>query len=1065
MPSKNRNKKRNKRRRLAASADIHHEVAASESSYHSPLMYSSRESTASSCKSVANSVATPSSHIYSSTLSSPTLPSGMYSRTETGCSVDVGKNKKSLMADIINNKSSEECSTKCTTMSDGHLLDAINSESSCEAVALLIMRMSSFTFSQEGLNQALISACRRGHKLLVQTLVRVGANIEHRDENGNTPLLICAEHGFTGIVQFLVSKNADVKAWNSTGNTALILSVHPSGSTDLTRFLLEQQNVDIHHENQDGHTALTRATRFMDVDTMRLLLEKSMVRKTDRGCRTVYGIEYGDNPFFSNSAQIIKQEVISAKVGLKNVYTILKQHLITRISPIELAIKVSDTKSLDIFLDCQFSSSSDKKRYIDSALMYIFSKSRYSSEQTFSLGQISIIQKLLQHGADVNQDYGNLVSLVVEAGNFQLVELMCTHGAALQRHRYSGDKDPLCIAARKGRQDLIELLLKNQADMNGYDFSESALDYALRNDHTECAKLLIQHGAKMDVTSALRSAVEHQKPVYMRFLFENYKHEIIDCFSKTTVARKLLILAAEKENSEIIGLILDAGIDVNDADSYGQTPLMASKNRAVAEFLIQRGADVNHIIEGRNGNETPLSHMINRNCKSASTVELCKVLIDNGASVNCRDGDGKTPLMMAASNGCVNMLQMLLNNGTDVSDKDNKGNTALLHAVTDQCFENVSCLIDFTRDKKNVINIQNNEGLTPLIVSVKKGNVVIMKKLIENGADVNIKDNNENAALHHLLIVCPYDKEEILTFLLKAGSQVNCQNKDGLSPLMLAAKKSNSSLMSKLLDAGAEVNAVSKNNNSQTAMSFLPGISYLEKENILCIESLLHRDADSSYLSQEYLPRLIIQNHINVIPKLIQHGLGPADVKAKKLPLVCTRFGVPVTLSPLSVALLHGNISLAQYFVDILFLTSSDLFMFANNKDMEHLLKEEDQEKSINFLQELSSQPMSLVKLSLVTVSAAVGSSPGREARVDSLPLPQMMKDRLRFKSMNGEDLILLKLHPELDDITITTNNGLLVSLLRDQFEIFRYVDSDDDDDYFVYASDSDDDSFYFDSD
>lgn len=123
-------------------------------------------------------------------------------------------------------------------------------------------------------------------------------------------------------------------------------------------------------------------------------------------------------------------------------------------------------------------------------------------------------------------------------------------------------------------------------------------------------------------------------------------------------------------------------------------------------------------------------------------------------------------------------------------------------------------------------------------------------------------------------------------------------------------------------------------------MSFLPDRSYLENEDLLCIHMLLPRNASLFYLNYEYgLSRFINQNQIDVIPKLIQHGVGPADVRANKIPWRVTRLGLPITLSQHSVTLLHGNISLAQYFVDNLFLTSSDLLMFASNKATEHLLK------------------------------------------------------------------------------------------------------------------------------
>ncbi|BFZ21689.1 hypothetical protein BsWGS_24728 [Bradybaena similaris] len=1056
------NKKGIKRRRLAAPAEVSHEVDASNSLQHPRLLDNSGDSGHSPKMTMAaKRELTPSPP-------SPTgsLSAGRDNGLEVSYSADAGKNRTTHMTDIMLGESSHDV-IKCCKTEDEHLLDAINSEALCEAVTLLQTRVHFFT--PGGLTQALISACRRGHKLLVQTLIQVGANIEHPDENGNTPLLICAEKCFEDIVWFLVSRHANVNDRNSAGNTALILSVRPAGSTDLTRFLLEQQDVDIHHENQDGDTALNRATRFMDVDTMRLLLEKSLARTSDGEDREVHGIKHEtDKCFFNSRAQEMKQEEIAAKAGLADVYEMLKEHLITGTSPLELAIKARDTKSLDIFLDCQWSSSSDKKRFVDRALVYMFPNFQHKGVKSFSDIEVSIVQKLLHYEADVNQVSAGtkLFSLAVEAGEFQLVQLMCTHGAELNINYYSKEQYPLCIAAKNGRLDLIELLLKYGADLDKCGYSVSALDNALRNDHTECAKLLIQRGAKMDVASALKSAVQHQRPNYMHFVFENYRHDFIDFLSQETFdAKYFLISAVKKGNLDIIGQILDAGVDVNEADSSGQTPLTAARNRAVAEFLIQRGADVNQMVNNGSGLMSQLRYVIEyRKYANASVVELCKCLIENGAMVNCRDRGGFTPLMMAAcQDDCVSMIEMLLDNGADVTAKDNRGNTALLLAARNGCSKNTSCLLKFTRNRKSEINIQNNKGLTPLIMSVRKQHAAIVKELLEEGADVHMKDNNENAALHHLLIKFPRDNydvkardhfnlqkaEDILTSLLDAGSNVNCQNSEGLSPLMLVAKKCKSSLMSILLNAGANVNAICKNNHSQTAISFVSETLDIdvENDNVLCIESLLERGANSSYLSHECFHKLIFHDKIHVIPKLIQRGVGPADIEASQMNFKSSLLPFRRTLSPLCSALLRGHISLARYFMDILFLTRLDLSLFANKKErllIGRLLIHVRQGESRNFLHKLSSQPMTLVSLCLVTVSIDVGSSPGRETKVDSLPLSQMMKDRLLFKANDDKHVL-----SEMVQKPCPKSNR---TLLSDDYDYEEDVDDtddyDDDDDY-----------------
>uniref|UniRef100_A0A0B7AST2 SOCS box domain-containing protein n=1 Tax=Arion vulgaris TaxID=1028688 RepID=A0A0B7AST2_9EUPU len=105
------------------------------------------------------------------------------------------------------------------------------------------------------------------------------------------------------------------------------------------------------------------------------------------------------------------------------------------------------------------------------------------------------------------------------------------------------------------------------------------------------------------------------------------------------------------------------------------------------------------------------------------------------------------------------------------------------------------------------------------------------------------------------------------------------------------------------------------------------------------------------------------------------------------------------TVTPLCAALLIGDVSLARYLYEILFLTNSDVSSLTRNKDIRHILEVNNLQRSINFLHEISLQPLSLFQLTFVSVSSALGPSPGREHRVSKLPIPQAMKDKLLFKS------------------------------------------------------------------
>ena len=68
--------------------------------------------------------------------------------------------------------------------------------------------------------------------------------------------------------------------------------------------------------------------------------------------------------------------------------------------------------------------------------------------------------------------------------------------------------------------------------------------------------------------------------------------------------------------------------------------------------------------------------------------EVVKLLIDNGADVNARDGDGDTALMWAVikdySQEAVEIVEFLITHGVDVNNKNEYGETVLMKALSNE---------------------------------------------------------------------------------------------------------------------------------------------------------------------------------------------------------------------------------------------------------------------------------------------------------------------------------------------------------------------------------------------
>jgi ankyrin repeat protein len=93
-------------------------------------------------------------------------------------------------------------------------------------------------------------------------LVRRGANIEVRDNEGNTPLLLAVRLGTFRSAEHLITSGGDITTRNNSGDTALHLAVRDERS-DLVALLL-QNNAPIYSQNADGESPFTIALSFQD---------------------------------------------------------------------------------------------------------------------------------------------------------------------------------------------------------------------------------------------------------------------------------------------------------------------------------------------------------------------------------------------------------------------------------------------------------------------------------------------------------------------------------------------------------------------------------------------------------------------------------------------------------------------------------------------------------------------------------------------------------------------------------------------------------------------------------
>lgn len=190
----------------------------------------------------------------------------------------------------------------------------------------------------------------------------------------------------------------------------------------------------------------------------------------------------------------------------------------------------------------------------------------------------------------------------------------------------------------------------------------------------------------------------------------------------------------------------------------------------------------------------------------SDNVDLLEKVIKNGADVNTIFYNNINALSLAAKKGKINAVKVLLKHGALVNKKGVFNKYSLLHAAV---YGESLWLIKEIKEKysdlyDSQINNVNYWKETPLAIAIKKNNISIVKFLLNNGAQINLKNSKKS----YLVTAIYYNKKEISKYLLTKGADVNqIDYKNKKTALHYAIEKGNYDLVKALLLKNADINA------------------------------------------------------------------------------------------------------------------------------------------------------------------------------------------------------------------------------------------------------------------
>ncbi|XP_048871332.1 protein TANC2 isoform X2 [Brienomyrus brachyistius] len=364
--------------------------------------------------------------------------------------------------------------------------------------------------------------------------------------------------------------------------------------------------------------------------------------------------------------------------------------------------------------------------------------------------------------------------------NIKVSRLLMLGGANVNyRTEVLNNAPILCVHAHLGYMDTVSLLLEYGASVDAVSESGlTALAYAASSGHLAIVTALCRKRAKVDhldkngqcalVHAALRGHME-----VVKFLIQcdwTMGGQQQGVFNKSHAVQQALIAAASMGFTEIVSYLLDLPekdeeeverAQINSFDTlWGETALTAAAGRG--------------------------------------KLEVCRLLLEQGAAVAQPNRRGIVPLFSAVRQGHWQIVDLLLTHGSDVNMGDRQGRTPLMMAAS----EGHLGTVEFLLAQGASLSLMDKEGLTALSWSCLKGHLPVVRSLVERGAATDHADKNGRTPLD---LAAFYGDAEVVQFLVDHGAMIEHVDYSGMRPLDRAVGCRNTSVVVALLKKGAKI--------------------------------------------------------------------------------------------------------------------------------------------------------------------------------------------------------------------------------------------------------------------
>ncbi|KAA8578316.1 hypothetical protein FQN60_007071 [Etheostoma spectabile] len=414
----------------------------------------------------------------------------------------------------------------------------------------------------------------------------------------------------------------------------------------------------------------------------------------------------------------------------------------------------------------------------------------------------------------------------------------------------SSNQTLLHVAAEHGHLSIAELLIGKGAKLDLQDDKgHTAVHRAAIRGHTEIVKALVQAGAPiytpdLQGKTPIHLAADNKHLDSVKLLV---KEEAKQCESHTR--DMFLHTAAKEDNWRLAELLLQSGAAVGARNKCKKTALfhaVSRNNEKTVTVLLNAGAEVDWdvINEAIKLNEESILHLL--------------LGIPRGAQ---REEAFGSALFSAVKQNHEGLVTTLIDSGAKVDMLDQQGYTPLLLSAELGHTEVFRVLVS----KQAKLDATLSDLSSALHLAVHGGSVPIVQTLLKKGLDPDITGPKGQTPMH---LAAQCNRPELVDVLLRAGAQVNALTQDGLTPLHIASQQGHADSVTQLLQGKADPRV--KDKLGRTALHWAAS----SQGESCVVDLLLSAKANSNTTDKEKKTALHLaagEGKLNAVTSLLSH--------------------------------------------------------------------------------------------------------------------------------------------------------------------------------------------------